>query len=190
MKRATGLVGAVVCASSLACFGCSSGDGGGGSGGSGASGGGSGGGGFTPATPPSDVCSLLSLADVQVFFPAAVAAMPLPVNDPTPDVWARICSYEPKPNDKSVDHVELVVQGATTSQGLVLLSVMVDGLGSKKTPVSGIGEKASYWEQDTSDVGLVAKQGSYAVDVTAYFMTPFPTQDQLAVAVKKVLGEL
>lgn len=178
-RMKTGGGGWAVAALALGMWGCGGDDSGGG-----------GGGGYTPTTPPADVCALLPLTDVQVFFPAALSSAAEPVNDPVPNVWTRTCSYSSKPTGPSLDTVDLVVYGAKDADGVKMLTVLAGGMGTKKTPVSGIGDQATYWEQDTSNVGLVAKQGSYAVDVTAYFMTPFPSQDQLGVAVKKVLGQL
>lgn len=158
-----------------------------GTGGSGGGSGGSGGGTFTPATPPADVCSLLTLTDVQAVLPTASAGVIEPTAD-TPDIWNRICKWEGGAG--SAESIELVVFGATTKDGLTGLQVMASGLGSTSTPVSGLGDSAAYWEEGTSDVGLVALQGSQAVDVTAYFFTQFPTADQLKPLVSKVLGEI
>ena len=61
--------------------------------------------------------------------------------------------------------------------------------GKTNTPVSGLGTEAHYWVSD-SDNGLWALNGSVSVDVTAYFLSPMPTADQLQPLVAKVLSEI
>jgi hypothetical protein len=157
-------------------------NGGGGSGNSGGSGG------FVAATPPADVCSLLSLADVQTILPGAQAGAQQTTQD-TPDVWNRICKWN---GSALLVSVELVTYGALTEQGVVSLSVLAGGPGNgTKTPVSGVGDHATYWENSNLNTrGLVALQGNVSAGVTAYSVTPAPTQDQFTPLVKKALDQL
>ena len=165
--------GLVLCLRIASC-----GGGGGGSGGSGS---------FKPATAPADVCSLLTLADVQAVLPGALPGVVVPTTD-YPDVWVRDCQWADSAGFASV---ELVIQGALTSRGDQGLDVLVTtGPGNgQKTPVSGLGDKAMYWV-DMTDQGLVAKHGSYAISVTAYLFNQAPTEAQLAPLVLKAMGEL
>lgn len=159
------------------------------SGNSGNNAGGTGGGGgaFQPATPISDVCSLLTISDVQTVLPGARPG----AEQQTPDTaaygfWSRDCKWDV--SDTSVQSIELVVFGATTEQGLLGIKAAAQ---SHKTnsSVSGLGTEAHFWAEDT-DNGLWALNGSVSVDITAYFLTPMLTEAQLHPLVAKVLGEI
>jgi hypothetical protein len=177
---------------------CSSegGDGGATGGGGGAGGSGTGGSSsFTPATPPSDVCALLTLADVQTLAPMAQAGVEEPTGDTTNiGFWSRICKYEV---DATPTHsIELVVFGALTEAGLQGIKLAAQS-GKVNEPVSGVGDEAHYWEDDsispgkTATAGLWALQSPYSVDITNYFFpTTFPTADQMKPLVIKALGQL
>lgn len=158
--------------------------GGGGSGGAADGGGGA----FSPAQPPSDICSLLTPSDIQTILPGVGPG----AEQQTPDTsslgfWSRDCKWQV--SDMSAQSVELVIFGATTAQGLAGIKLAAQS-GKINTPVTGLGDEAHYWEQDTTDNGLWAIRGSSSVDVTAYFFTPFPTEAQLHPLVAKVLGEI
>lgn len=155
--------------------------------GNGGSGGSGGSGSFSPASPPADICSLLTLADIQTILPGASAGAPQAGPPDPADYWARDCKWAA--SDISAQAVELVVFGAKTKNGVQLLKLAARS-GTTNTPVSGLGDEAHYWEQDTSDNGLWTISGAYSVDVTAYFITPFPTESQLEPLVRKALGEL
>lgn len=143
---------------------------------------------FTAATPPSDVCGMLTLSDVQGLFPGAV----MNEEQPTPDTadlgfWSRDCEWSGDPTSVSV---ELVVFGATTRSGLAGIKLAARS-GDVNMPVTHLGDEAHYWEDTTNGTnGLWALDGSYSVDVTAYFFTPFPPEEQFHPLVAKALGEL
>ena len=145
------------------------------------------GGAFNPATPISDVCSLLTISDVQTVMPGARPGAEQQTPD-TADIgfWSRDCSWDV--SDTSVQSIELVVFGATTEQGLAGITAAARS-GTTNTPVSGLGTAARYWVDDAVN-GLWALDGSLSVDVTAYYLTPMPTEAQLHPLVGKVLGEI
>jgi hypothetical protein len=168
----------------------------GGSGGGGTSSGGSGGGGgaggsssFKAAVPPSDVCAMLTLADVQAIFPNARPGVEQPTADTSAaGFWARDCKWDL--SDTSTKSLELVVFGALTQDGLLGIKLAAQS-GSVNNPVSGVGDEAHYWEDGTNGTnGLWALKAPYSVDTTAYFFTPFPTADQFKPLVVKALGQL
>src|SRR5439155_23572566 len=84
--------------------------------------GGSSGGGaaFTPTTPIADVCSMLALSDVQVLLPGAPAGTALAPDD-NADVWMRGCAWQ-----TGGLSVTLIVQGALTSNGNLIIGIEVD----------------------------------------------------------------
>lgn len=175
---------------------CSSEGGNGGTGGSGTGGTGTGGSSsFTPATPPADVCAILDLTDIQTLTPTAQAGVEEPSGDNTDlGFWSRICKYEASATPSH--SVELVVFGALTAQGLQGIELAASS-GKVNTPVTGVGDEAHYWEDDsispgkTATNGLWALEGSYSVDITNYFFpTTFPTADQMKPLVVKALGKL
>jgi hypothetical protein len=144
-------------------------------------------GGFTPTTPITDVCSLLTLADIQTVLPAARPGAEQLTPD-TSDIgfWSRDCNWDV--SDTSVEAIELVIFGATTEQGLAGIKAAALS-GRTNSPVAGLGEDARYWVDDVTG-GLWAFDGSLSVDITAYFLTPMPTEEQLHPLVAKVLGEI
>jgi hypothetical protein len=160
-------------------------------GGAGAGGGLAGDGGattFTPATRPLDVCSLLSVSDAATLVPGDLLSAPTPPNLGA-SYWSVGCDWTPSLHDPTAPDLELLVYGANTVDGLGTIKLAVQQ-GTKTTPVNGIGDEAHYWEQDTSANGIWALSGSYAVDLSAVSEQPFPTPDQLAPVVSKVIGEL
>jgi hypothetical protein len=157
-------------------------DGGGGAGGAGGTGV------SVPATPPADVCALLTQTDVRTILPSAgpgKAAAPVD----TPDLWVRLCTW----TAGGIPSVDLVVHGALTEAGrqqLAILATVGPGDGTK-TPVSGLGDSAVFWEDaDINTLGLTALRGNYSVDVTAYFLERAPTQAQLIPLVRKAFDGL
>ena len=161
-----------------------------GTGGSGATAGtgGSGGGSFTPATQPSDVCGMLTLADAQSLLPGATAG----VEQPSPDTtnlgfWSVDCKWD---SSTSSNSIELVVFRALTKDGLNSVKLAAQS-GDVNTPVTGLGDEAHYWQETAQGTsGLWALKGSYSVDVTAYFIKPFPPETQFHPLVEKALGQL
>jgi hypothetical protein len=169
----------------------SGGAGGGGTTGGGAGNGGSGGSSaFAPATPPSDVCAMLTLADVQAVFPNALAGVEEPTGDTSAQgFWARICKYEL--NATPTQSLELVVFGALNENGLLGIKFAAQS-GPVNNPVSGVGEEAHYWDDTAAHgtSGLWALKAPYSVDTTSYSITPTPTADQFKPLVVKALGQL
>ena len=145
------------------------------------------GGAFEPATPISDVCSLLTTSDVETVMPGARPGSEQQGPD-TADLgfWSRDCMWDV--SDTSVQAIELVIFGATTEQGFAGITAAAHS-GKTNTPVSGLGTEARYWVDDAVN-GLWALDGSLSVDITAYFLTPMPTEAQLHPLVGKVLGEI
>jgi len=159
-------------------------------GGSGSGGGGAGGSGsFTPATPPADVCSMLTLADVQAVLQKANAGVEQQTGDNSAlGFWARDCKWDT--GSTSVVSLELVVFGALSETGLDGIKAAAKS-GPVNNPVSGVGDEAHYWEDGTNGTnGLWALKAPYSVDTTNYFLKPFPTADQFKPLVVKALGEL
>jgi hypothetical protein len=165
------------CSSSDKDGGNATGDGGGGSGGSSS---------FTPGNVPSEVCALITLADVQTILPTATAG----VEEPTADNSAvgfqsRICKY-----DAGNQSVELEVFIALTQAGLDGIELAAQS-GDVNVPVDGVGDEAHFWENnDVNTGGLWALQSPYSVDITNYFPPAFPTADQMKPLVVKALAGL
>jgi hypothetical protein len=107
---------------------------------------------------------------------------------PTSDLgfWSRDCKWDV--SDTSVQAVELVIFGATSEQGLAGIRAAARS-GKTNSSVAGLGEEARYWVDD-SDNGLWVLDGSLSVDVTGYFLTPMPTEEELHPLLAKVLGEV
>lgn len=170
------------------------GAGGGGAGGGGTSSGGAGGGSggstaFAPATPPSDVCALLTLADVQAVLPNARPGVEQQTGDNTAlGFWARDCKWDV--SDTSTVALELVVFGALNESGLQAIKLAAQS-GPVNNPVSGVGDEAHYWADTANGTnGLWSLKAPYSVDTTAYFFKTFPTADQFKPLVVKALGQL
>ena len=145
------------------------------------------GGAFKPATPISDVCSLLTVSDVETILPGARPGVEQQT-PPTADLgfWSRDCKWDV--SDTSVQAIELVIFGATTEQGLLGLKAAAHS-GKTNSSVSGLGTDARFWAEDT-DNGLWALNGSVSVDITAYFLSPMLTEAQLHPLVAKVLDQI
>jgi hypothetical protein len=153
-----------------------------------ACGGGSGGAAFTPTTPVADVCSMLALADVQVLLPGAPAGSALPPDD-NADIWTRGCAWQVSPLA-----VTLLVEGALTTNGNLILGIEVDATSNsttQATAVSGVGDKAVYLNnQPLNDQILNARKGSEVVSVGAYSYMPAVPESSLRPLVVEALGKL
>jgi hypothetical protein len=148
--------------------------------------GGGGGGGFMPATPPADVCAMLTLADVQGLQPSSTAGVEQQTGDNTSlGFWARDCKW-----DGGSTSVELVVFGALNAQGLAGIKAAARSGKVLNMAVSGLGTEAHYWQDQMDVSGLWAISGFYSVDVTSYFITPYPAEASFHPLVAKALGQL
>jgi hypothetical protein len=148
---------------------------------------GSGGTSFTPTTPVADVCSMLALADVQTLLSGAPAGAPLPPDD-TADIWTRGCAWQ-----ASGMAVTLIVEGALTSNGNLVLGIEVDATSNgtrQATAVSGVGDKAVYLVNQGLDQILNAKKGSTVVSVAASGFTPAVPEASLQPLVVEALSKL
>jgi len=153
-----------------------------------ACGGGGGGGTFTPTTPVADVCSMLALSDVQMLLPGAMAGTPLTPDD-NADVWARGCAWE----GSGGMAVTLLVEGALTSNGRLVLGTAVDATSNsttQATAVSGLGDKAVYLVNQGLGQILNALQGSTVVSLAVYNFTPAVPEASLEPLVVEALGKL
>lgn len=131
------------------------------------------------------LCGLLSFADLQPLLPGTARGAPK-TSVYSADLVTRLCRYTTA--SSSTPAVELVVWGALNSAGDQVLDLAMKNLGTSRTAVSGLGDRASYWEQGSSNNGLVARKGPYAVDVTAYGFAPLVKQELLDPPVRKALG--
>ncbi|MFO0569002.1 MAG: hypothetical protein U0263_25310 [Polyangiaceae bacterium] len=127
---------------------------------------------------------------MQTILADAEAGVPDPSAADPPDTWSRTCKWKSAGTPGA--SVDLVIQGAKTQNGRLVLGVLAGGPGNgEKTPVPGLGEKATYWKNSgLNTLGLVTKEGDYTADVTAYFVEPPPTSDQLVPLVQKALDAL
>lgn len=140
---------------------------------------------FTPAPPPVDPCGLLTVADAQMIVPDAQAGVLDPGPPDGPDFWSRDCAWH---SASTGDSVDLVLFGALSENGLVGIEAAAAS-GDVNTPVTGLGDEAHYWQDTPQGTnGVWALSGSVSVDVTAYFVTPFPTADQIRPLVAKGLA--
>jgi hypothetical protein len=123
---------------------------------------------FTPTTPVADACSMLALADVQVLVPGATAGTTItPENDS--DTWMRGCSWQ-----AGGLGVSLIVEGALTSTGDLVLGVALDDTSNANRTamaVAGVGDKAVYIDNIGLDQLFNAKKGGEIVSVGAYGFT-------------------
>ena len=143
-----------------------------------------GGGTFTPATPPASICALLTLEDLAPIFPDAVGSGEYPIF-PDLDLWRGSCNWYAAGSGQTLN---LAVYGATTAKGLQQLWPP-SLAGAARTPVTGLGAAAQYWEQQ-GITGLWAIEGGTSVNLSGYYFAPSPTEAQLHPLVAKVLGQL
>jgi hypothetical protein len=143
---------------------------------------------FMPTTPVADVCSMLALGDVQTLLPGATAGMPLAPEDDA-DAWTRGCAWD----GSGGLAISLLVEGALTSKGKVVLGTLVDVTGTstqQATPVAGVGDKAAYLVNEGLDQILNALQGSILVSLAAYNFMPGASEASLEPLVVEALGKL
>jgi hypothetical protein len=150
---------------------------------------GSGGGTFTPSTPVADACSLLALSDVQTLMPGAAAGTSMAPDDNT-DTWTRGCAWQ----GSNGMAITLLVDGALTSSGDLVLGVIVDANSNSTTTataVPGVGDKAVYLvNQSLADQILNAKKGKIVVSLAAYNFTPAASEASLQPLVVEALAQL
>jgi hypothetical protein len=143
---------------------------------------------FSPTTPVADVCGMLALSDVQTLLPGATAGAPLAPDD-TADSWSRGCAWQ----GSGGMAITLLVDGALTSNGLLVLSTVVDANSSsttQATAVSGVGDKAVYLVNQGLGQILNALKGSNVVSLAVYNFTPEVPEASLQPLVVEALGKL
>jgi hypothetical protein len=153
-----------------------------------ACGGSSGGAPFTPTTPIADVCGMIALSTVQTLLPGAPAGAPIAPSDDA-DIWAHGCSWQ----GSGGMGVSLLVEGALTSNGNLVVSFAVDvtsNATTQATAVSGVGDKAVYLVNTGLDQILNAKKGSTVVSVAAYNFPAAVPEASLQPLVVEALGKL
>jgi hypothetical protein len=148
----------------------------------------SGGPAFTPTTPVADVCGMLALSDVQMLLPGAPAGTALAPDD-NADMWMRGCAWQ-----TGGLSVSLIVQGALTSNGNLIIGIEVEPTSNsttQATAVSGVGDKAVYIDnQPLNDQILNARKGSEVVSVAASsYSSPVP-ESSLQPLVVEALAKL
>jgi len=142
--------------------------------------------GFQKTEPVSNVCTLLSLADVQSLAPGLTTATEQPPKS-SQDVWTRSCRFSAS---NGMVHVDLVVSGALTASGDQQLADNVSGAPIPEvevTVVNGLGDRAVYTNNVFYGSGLTAKQGGYEVGVGTVISSSISELDLL---VRSVLGRL
>lgn len=142
---------------------------------------------FMPTTPVADACGMLALSTVQVLLPAAAAGSPLTFTD-DPNIWTRGCEW-----DANGMSITLIVEGALTRNGSVVLDVEVDATSTstrQATAVSGLGDKAVYLVNAGLDQILNARKGDEVVSVAAYNFTPDASEASLEPLVVEALAKL
>jgi hypothetical protein len=120
--------------------------------------------GFQRTEPVSNVCELLTLAEVHSLAPALTTATEQPPVD-SPDLWRRSCQFS-APGIGT--RVGLGVSGALTSRGDQELDADVSGAPIPEftvTVLGGIGDRAVYTNYRGEQQGLTAKQGTHEVGV-------------------------
>jgi hypothetical protein len=143
---------------------------------------------FTPTTPVAEACSMLALSDVQTLVPGATAGTPMAPDD-NADAWVRGCAW----SGSNGMGISLLVEGALTSTGDLVLGVVVDANNSsttQATPVSGVGDKAVYLVNQGLDQILNAKKGHIVVSLAAYNFTPAASEASLQPLVVEALAQL
>jgi hypothetical protein len=150
---------------------------------------------FAPAAQPADVCSVLTLADVQTVF-ATAAPGAAAQSATSSDFWMLECDWHDGAASATSQEVSLVVYGALTSTGDADLDAALarSGDGAQQAmPVSHVGEQAVYADfAGPYDVhqSLGARSGPYWVSLTAWNFPSLCAAPQLDPLVVKALGEL
>jgi hypothetical protein len=131
---------------------------------------------------------MLALSDVQVLLPGATAGTAMAPEDDA-DTWMRGCEWQ---GDNGLA-ITLLVEGALTSNGNLVLNFLVEANSSsttQATAVSGVGDKAVYLVNQGLDQVLNAKKGSTLVSLAAYNFTPEASEASLQPLVVEALGKL
>jgi hypothetical protein len=145
-----------------------------------------------PAPESADVCSLLTLADVQSILPTAVPGV-AGTGAPSSDAWGIECDW-----DGSSGSVSLLVEGAKVPAELSTFDLTIQGAevatsGVQIMPISDVGDEAVYFNDtrmDTVRQELQATSGNYWVGLIAADFTTPVTLAQLQPLVVKVLNSL
>ena len=145
-----------------------------------------------PAPEPADVCSLLTLADVQSILPTAVPGV-ASAGTPNSDIWGIECDWE-----GSSSGVSLLVEGAKAPAALGVFDLAIQGAevattGVQIMPINDVGNEAVYVNDTRMNAvkqELQAASGNYWVGlIAAGFTTPVPLA-KLQPLVVKVLNSL
>lgn len=144
---------------------------------------------FTATNPPDDVCGFLDAGDIATVLLDADRGQ-VSMVAANADLWLRSCTFTSQGDPRQT--FDLILEGAISRAGSELILAAVDDPGSGlKQHVAGVGETATYWvHDDLSTLGLVSAWHDHAVGVTAYYVKPVPTKDQLVPLVVKVIGQL
>jgi hypothetical protein len=145
-----------------------------------------------PAPEPADVCSLLTLADVQSILPTAVPGV-ASTGAPNSDIWGIECDWE-----GSSSGVSLLVEGAKAPAALSVFDLAIQGAevattGVQIMPISDVGDEAVYVDDTRMNAvkqELQAASGNYWVGLIAAGFTTPVTLVQLQPLVVKVLNSL
>jgi hypothetical protein len=145
-----------------------------------------------PAPEPADVCSLLTLADVQSIVPTAVPGVG-GTGAPNSDIWGIECDWE-----GSSSSVSLLVEGAKAPAALGVFDLAIQGVevattGVQIMPISDLGDEAVYFNDTRMNAvkqELQAASGKYWVGLIAAGFTTPVTLAQLQPLVVKVLNSL
>jgi hypothetical protein len=131
---------------------------------------------------------MIALSTVQTLLPGATAGAPIAPSDDA-NIWAHGCEWQ----GSGGMAVSLIVEGALTSTGNLVLGVEVDATSNattQATAVSGVGDKAVYLVNTGLDQILNAKMGSYVVSVAVYNFPAVVTEASLQPLVVEALGKL
>ena len=113
---------------------------------------------------------------------------PLTPEDTT-DSWSRGCEWQ----GSGGMAITLLIDGALTSNGQLVLSTTVDAHSSsttQATPVSGLGDKAVYLVNQGLGQILNAMKGSTVVSLAVYNFTPAVPETSMQPLVVEALGQL
>lgn len=144
-----------------------------------------------PAPEPADVCSLLTLADVQSILPTAVPGV-ASTGAPNSDIWGIGCEWE-----GSSSTISLLVEGAKDTAALGVFDLAIQGAevattGVQIMPISDVGDEAVYVNDTRMNAvkqELQAASGNYWVGlIAAGFTTPVTLAQLQPLAVKVLNG--
>jgi hypothetical protein len=145
-----------------------------------------------PAPEPADVCSLLTLADVQSVLPTAVPGV-ASTGASNSDAWGIECDWE-----GSSSGVSLLVEGAKAPAAVSVFDLAIQDAeiattGVQIVPISDVGDEAVYVNDTRMNAvkqELQAASGNYWVGLIAAGFTTPVTLAQLQPLVVKVLNGL